>query len=220
MGSAPPRRDFTRFHWTPNLTQTRGWGPSSGMSVAAIAEDDRRERLAGRLAAVAAGDRAAFREVYAATSAKLFGVCLRMLRDRELAEDVLQDTYVTVWNKAAGFDRSRAGAMTWLMTIARNKSIDRLRAEASRPRGDGVEAAYEIPDAAPDASTLLEAGEEYARLHGCLGELDPKIAQAVRTAFFEGVTYEALAGREGAPVGTMKSWIRRGLIKLRGCLER
>lgn len=190
------------------------------MDAAPSAEDERRERLAGLLAATAQGDRAAFRELYAATSAKLYGVCLRMLRDRELAQDVLQETYVTVWNRAASYERTRASAMTWLVTVARNKAIDRLRAEASRPRGDGVEAALEVPDAAPDASALLETNQDYARLHGCLGELEPNIAGAVRTAFFEGVTYEALAGRLNTPVGTMKSWIRRGLIKLRGCLER
>jgi RNA polymerase sigma factor (sigma-70 family) len=186
----------------------------------AEAEKERRELLARRLEAVASGDRAAFRLLYGDTAPKLYGVCLRMLKDRETAEDVLQETYATVWAKAGSFDRARAGAMTWLVAVARNKCIDRIRAEGARPRGDGVEAALVLADEAPAADALISRGQDYQRLRRCLEELEPRQANAVRTAFFEGLTYEALAHRQGAPVGTMKSWIRRALIKLRGCLER
>jgi RNA polymerase sigma-70 factor (ECF subfamily) len=165
------------------------------------------------------GDRSAFRRVYDATSAKLFGVCLRILGDRQTAEDVLQDAYVTIWNKAATFDSGRASPITWLATIARNRSIDRLRSAAVRPAGRPLDEAAEIRDEAPTADALLERSEEAARLYGCLEEIEARTRVAIRTAFFEGETYEALAARFDVPLGTMKSWIRRGLQKLKGCLE-
>jgi RNA polymerase sigma-70 factor (ECF subfamily) len=136
------------------------------------------------MARIAAGEREALRQLYDATSAKLFGVCLRILSDREESEDVLQDVYVTIWRRADRFDSARASVMTWVSTIARNRAIDRSN-----------------------------------RLHHCLGELDDRTEQVIRTAFFEGVTYEALARRMDAPLGTVKSWIRRGLAKLKGCLQ-
>jgi len=161
--------------------------------------DATRSELAAALARVAAGDRTALRLVYQDTSAKLFGVCLRILNDRSEAEDVLQEVYVTVWRKAASFDPSRASPITWLVAIARNRAIDRLRASAI---------------------DMVLQGEQHARLKTCLGELEERHAEAIRWAFLDGVTYEQLAERMGVPLGTMKSWIRRGLLKLRACLER
>lgn len=178
-----------------------------------------REQLAEALVRAGQGDRSAFRRVYDATSAKLFGVCLRILGDRQTAEDVLQDAYVTIWNKASSFDSGRASPITWLATIARNRSIDRLRSAAVRPAGRPLDEAAEIRDETPTADALLEAGQEAQRLHGCLNELEDRARAAIRTAFFEGETYEALAARFEVPLGTMKSWIRRGLQKLKGCLE-
>lgn len=179
-----------------------------------------REELAEALAAAGRGDRAAFRRVYDATSAKLFGVALRILHDRQTAEDVLQDAYVIIWNKAAAYDPARASPITWLATITRNRAIDRLRSAASRPTGRPLDEAAEIHDDTPDAAAVLEARQEAGRLDACLGELEARTQVAIRTAFFEGETYETLAERAGAPLGTMKSWIRRGLQKLKGCLER
>jgi RNA polymerase sigma-70 factor (ECF subfamily) len=179
-----------------------------------------RNQLAAALARVAAGDRAALRIVYQDTSAKLFGVCLRILNDRSEAEDVLQDVYVTVWRKAGMFDPARASPITWLVAIARNRSIDRLRSGAASRRSEPVESAEDIRDDAPAALDLVVEAEEHARLKTCLGELEERQAQVIRSAFFEGVTYEQLAQRMSVPLGTMKSWIRRGLMKLRTCLER
>ena len=167
---------------------------------------------------VAAGDREALRPLYDATSAKLFGVCLRILSDREESEDVLQDVYVTIWRRADRFDAARASVMTWLSTIARNRAIDRLRARGPMAYADQVDD-LEIADGADSAETLLSAADDRNRLHGCLSELDERTEKVIRTAFFEGVTYEALARRMDAPLGTVKSWIRRGLAKLKGCLE-
>jgi RNA polymerase sigma factor (sigma-70 family) len=177
------------------------------------------EDLSALMSRVAAGDRAALRQLYEATSAKLFGVCLRILCDREEAEDVLQEVYVTVWRRADRFDASRAGVMTWVSTIARNRAIDRLRARGPLAHAGQVED-LQIPDGQASAEAILEAAGEAGRLHGCLSELDERTRAVIRTAFFEGLTYEALAQRMGTPLGTVKSWIRRGLARLKGCLER
>ena len=168
---------------------------------------------------IAAGDRGALRQLYEATSAKLFSVCLRILSNREEAEDVLQEVYVTVWRRADRFDASRASVMTWISTIARNRSIDKLRARGPMAYAEPVEE-LEIADDAKSAEAILEAAGEAGRLQNCLSELDDRTETVIRTAFFEGVTYDALARRMGAPLGTVKSWVRRGLAKLKGCLER
>jgi len=183
------------------------------------ARDQKRARLAHALALTAGGDADALREVYDLTSAKLFGVCLRILNDRQEAEDVLQEVYVTVWRRAASFDPARGSPVTWLATLARNRAIDRLR---SRGRGtsEPVEAAAHVPDPGPGALAMLEASEDRAQLIDCIGELEKRSADAIRQAFFGGYTYAQLAKRAGVPLGTMKSWVRRALMKLRECLER
>jgi RNA polymerase sigma-70 factor (ECF subfamily) len=178
-----------------------------------------RSQLAAALMRVAAGDRAALRLVYQDTSAKLFGVCLRILNDRSEAEDVLQEVFVTVWRRAATFDPRRASPITWLVAIARNRSIDRLRSSAMSRRTEPIEAAEAVRDSAPSAAERVELTQQHVRLAGCLEELEPRQAVAIRAAFLDGATYEELAARMAVPLGTMKSWIRRGLLKLRACLE-
>lgn len=188
--------------------------------MATVVEDIDRARLVAALRRVAQQDRAALEEVYKRTSAKLFGVCLRILSDRQEAEDVLQDIFITVWRRADTFDPAKASPITWLVSIARNRSIDRLRASAGPARRTApIEAADGVADEAPSALAKVEADAEHARLAACIDQLDPRHAGAVRTAFFEGLTYEALAQAAGVPLGTMKGWIRRSLISLRGCLE-
>ncbi len=178
-----------------------------------------RQALVAALSGVARGDQAALRRVYDQTSAKLFGVCLRILKDRTEAEDVLQDVYVTVWRRAGSFDPSRGvSPITWLATLARNRAIDRLRASKahlSRP----LEAAAEAPDQAPLADATLEKDQTQSRLSHCLDQLEPDHAGYVRSAFFGGHTYQTLAEAAAVPLGTMKSWIRRSLLRLRGCLD-
>ncbi|HZN29264.1 MAG TPA: sigma-70 family RNA polymerase sigma factor [Xanthobacteraceae bacterium] len=181
--------------------------------------DASRRQLAAALARVAGGDRRALRIVYQDTSAKLFGVCLRILNDRGEAEDVLQEVYVTVWRKAATFDPTRASPITWLVAIARNRAIDRLRVTAVSRRMEPIEAADAVSDPAPVALERVELTQQHARLAGCLEELEPRHSAAIRAAFLDGITYEELAERMRVPLGTMKSWIRRGLLKLRACLE-
>jgi RNA polymerase sigma-70 factor (ECF subfamily) len=181
--------------------------------------DATRSQLAAALARVAAGERAALRLVYQDTSAKLFGVCLRILNDRGEAEDVLQDVFVTVWRKAGSFDPTRASPITWLVAIARNRAIDKLRSSAMSRRVQPIESAEDVRDDAPAALELVVAAEQRVRLATCLGELEERHSAAIRAAFLDGVTYEQLAERMKVPLGTMKSWIRRGLLKLRTCLE-
>lgn len=170
------------------------------------------------LSRVAGGDRDAFEAVYRASASRLLGICLRVLRDREEAEDALQEVYVRVWRKAGQFDAARAGAATWLATIARNTAIDRLRArpQVQLAPVDLVEA---MPD---DADTPVEASaraDDRARLDACFETLEPRRRRLIRAAFFDGSTYEELARRAGSPLGSVKSWIRRGLLQLRVCLE-
>lgn len=170
---------------------------------------------------MAAEDARALAELYEATSAKLMGVCVRILNDRAESEDVLQDVYMTVWRRAGAFDPARGvSPITWLAVIARNRAIDRLRAR--RPLGEAQpeSAAFALADPAPLPDQHLAASQEARRLDDCLAELEARAADAIRIAFFEGVAYEALANRLGQPVGTVKSWIRRGLQRLKGCLER
>jgi RNA polymerase sigma factor (sigma-70 family) len=179
-----------------------------------------RALLAAALTRIPAGDRAALQTVYRLTSAKLFGVVLRILGERSEAEDVLQEVYVTVWRKAADFDAARASPMTWMIAIARNRAIDRLRATRQSRRMEPIEAVVDFADDAPAADSTLESAQERARLHECLGGLATHERNALRAAFFDGNTYEELAVRMKVPLGTMKSWIRRAMIKLRACLER
>lgn len=174
--------------------------------------------LAQLMPRIAEGDRAALRELYDATSAKLFAVCLRILCDREESEDVLQDVYVTIWRRADRFDPARASVAAWIATIARNRAIDRLRARGPLARAEPIEA-LEIADDQPGADARLVMADDTAQLERCLAELDDRTRTVIRTAFFEGVTYEALAQRMETPLGTVKSWIRRGLARLKGCLE-
>jgi RNA polymerase sigma factor (sigma-70 family) len=177
--------------------------------------DATRSQLAAALVRVAGGDRAALRTIYQDTSAKLFGVCLRILNDRGEAEDV----YVTVWRKAATFDPGRASPITWMVAIARNRAIDRLRATAVSRRMEPIEAADAVSDPSPVAVERVELAQQQQRLAGCLKELEARHSAAIRAAFLDGATYEELAARMKVPLGTMKSWIRRGLLKLRACLE-
>jgi RNA polymerase sigma-70 factor, ECF subfamily len=181
--------------------------------------DTRRRQLAAAINRVAAGDQAALRLVYSETSAKLFGVCLRILGERSEAEDVLQEVYLTVWRKAASFEESVASPITWLVAIARNRTIDRLRASGASRATLPIEAAADVPDASLSAVERLEVDEDQARLRDCLHELEERQSAAIRAAFLDGFTYDELAERARVPLGTMKSWIRRGLLKLRACLE-
>ncbi len=180
--------------------------------------DVARARLVEALVATGAEDRAAFSTLYKLTSAKLFGVCLRICGDRGAAEDVLSEVYLTIWRRAGAFEPGRASPISWLATIARNRAID-WRRSAGRKTMVMLDDAPDVPDPDPSAEENLIQGDEDRRLHLCLDELEDKQRGAIRTAFFGGLTYAELAERDGVPLGTMKSWVRRGLIRLKDCLS-
>ena len=174
---------------------------------------------------VAGQDRAAFRTLYAQTSAKLMGVLLRILGTRSEAEDALQEVFTRVWLRAGRFDATKGRGMTWLIAIARNHAIDRLRAR--QPEGDRVSARTTddpdpieaIRDTAPTAETRLIASGEARRIADCFALLEPDRADAVRGAYLNGLSYLDLAARYGVPLNTMRTWLRRSLLKLRECLD-
>lgn len=174
--------------------------------------------LAVALQRTASGDRAAFEEVYRRTSLKLFGVCLRILPVRQEAEEALQEAYISVWRRAGSFDPARGTAMTWLITLTRNRAVDRLRA-SGRFAAVPIELAGEVADPSPTSEDALVMNEGDQRLAYCLGTLETGDAGLIRTAFFDGSTYAELATRTSTPLGTIKSRIRRALLKLRDCLR-
>jgi RNA polymerase sigma-70 factor (ECF subfamily) len=168
---------------------------------------------------VAARDRAAFSALYSATSAKLYGVILRILRRRDVADEVLQEVYVQVWERAALYDESKASPITWMATMARNRALDEVRRKRPTPVGDARELLDGVSDE-DDPLEQLEQSERLGRLRQCLERLDEERRQVVLLAYREGLSREALAERFACPAGTVKSWLRRSLLQLRDCLER
>jgi len=163
-------------------------------------------------------DRAAFNQLYDRVSAKLFGVCLRVLKDPEDAEEALQEVFVKIWTRADRFAVSELSPMSWLVAIARNQAIDRLRARA-KPSGN-PDAVSDLPDPAPGPEDRLIAEARKTAIQRCLDELEDDRAAAVRGAYINGDSYAELAKRHDVPLNTMRTWLRRGLQKLRECLER
>lgn len=169
------------------------------------------------LASVALHDRAAFDTLYQHTSAKLFGVVLRLLKNRAEAEDALQEIYIKIWQRADRYAVSHASAMSWLIAIARNHAIDRLRAR--RAVHEELDEAKAIADDTPDPEALAEAAGERNRIEICMQRLEDRVANAVRGAYLDGYSYQELADRHAVPLNTMRTWLRRSLLKLRKCLE-
>lgn len=167
---------------------------------------------------VALGDRAALAVLYDATSRKLFGVCLRVLKNRSEAEDALQDVYLRIWAKADRYAVTGHSPMTWLITVARNLSIDRLRArKAAHINLDSI---GELVEKRPGPEAASIAASEQRRISACFEELPPDRADAVRAAYLDGATYQALAQRFDVPLNTMRTWLRRSLLSLKECLSR
>lgn len=163
-------------------------------------------------------DRAAFDLLYRQTSAKLFGVCLRVLNDRGDAEEALQEVFVKIWTKADHFAVSDLSPISWLVAIARNHAIDRIRAR--RQSSVDIDAARDIADPTLGPEAAMVASAENVRILHCLDELEHGRAAAVRGAYLTGESYAELAQRHGVPLNTMRTWLRRSLMKLRECLER
>jgi RNA polymerase sigma-70 factor (ECF subfamily) len=180
------------------------------------------EDLAEALARVALRDRAAFEFVYRSTSAHLLGLAFRMLGRRERAEEVLQESFMNVWHNAGGFDASIATPMTWLINIVRNRCIDALRSGKAERSSTGAlddEAMQVAGDDALQPQRLLDESLARRHLDGCMAALGAAQRQALALAYYRGMVHTEIAQALGAPLGTVKAWVRRGLDKLRLCLE-
>lgn len=176
------------------------------------------EEIEALMARVALGDRAAFQSLYATTSAKLFGICLRVLSSRAEAEDALQEVFVKIWRNAGRYRVNGLSPMTWLITVARNHAIDRVRAR--RAENADLDVVNQMPDDSPGPETSAIQSSERARLIDCLEELPDGRAKAVRLAYLQGETYADLAAHFDVPLNTMRTWLRRSLLTLRECLSR
>ncbi|MBN8911367.1 MAG: sigma-70 family RNA polymerase sigma factor [Rhizobiales bacterium] len=180
--------------------------------------DSSRQKLDVLLAGVARGDEAAFAALYQATSPKLYAVALRILRSKEAAEDVVQDCYFKIWERARDFDPKIAAPVTWMAAIVRNRALDEVRKWAGRPKADVSELEQlESDDEHP--VEILGRREDVERLRRCLEGLEPDKRQMVRLAYLDGMSREALAQRFDRPEGTIKTWLHRSLAQLKGCLE-
>ena len=184
-----------------------------------MTSDKTRDQISDLILRIALRDRIAFDRLYVATSAKLFGTCLRVLKDRTEAEEVVQEAYIRIWLKADRFSVTGQSPMSWLIAIARHLAIDRLRARREGHKGMD-DAALDIRDPAPGPEArAVEAGER-RQLDSCLDELETGRADAVRSAYLEGDSYADLAARHGVPLNTMRTWLRRSLMRLKECLQR
>lgn len=168
------------------------------------------------IARVALGDRTAFSELYDATSAKLLGTALRVLKDKASAEDVLQETFMKVWRYADRYASNGMSPMTWLITIARNTAIDRLRAR--KDDGDIADVMDTMAASGPTPEQSAIASSDASRITACLSKLDDDKRVAVRGAYLEGLSYADLAAQFDVPLNTMRTWLRRSLISLRECM--
>jgi RNA polymerase sigma-70 factor (ECF subfamily) len=173
--------------------------------------------LSDLLARVARQDRQAFEQLYSATSAKLFGIVLRILVRRDLAEEILQDVYVKIWQRAGDFDRTRASPITWMATIARNRALDLVR-RATPVSIDDAPEALDVPSDERGALDTVMLGEDVKRLMACLEQLEPDRREIVMLAYRDGLSRDAIASRFDKPVATIKTWLHRSLGALKRCL--
>lgn len=200
----------------------------SAAGIASEKVEPGRDLLAEMIAASARGDERAFRRLYRATSDALFGLALRMLERRDWAEEVLQESFVSVWRHAAHYDSSKGAAMTWLIRIVRNQALDwihpsrpdgyeRVHASTVDLLGDDILDGMGNPGAAEGAD-LVEYSRRAERVAACLATLDARQRQSLVLVFFHGLSHSDLARHLQQPLGTVKAWVRRGLARLAACL--
>jgi RNA polymerase sigma-70 factor (ECF subfamily) len=181
-------------------------------------ETRRNARLDALLRKVAAGDTAAFEELYDETVATVYGLAVRVLRDPAQAEEIAQEVLVEVWRKADRYDPARGGAMGWIMTLTQRRAVDRVRSEQAAAERDD-RAARREPSAAPDGVAELVLDRlDHQRLRGCLDHLTVPQRQSITLAYYDGYTYREVAERIGIPLSTVKARMRDGMIRLRDCL--
>jgi RNA polymerase sigma-70 factor (ECF subfamily) len=179
------------------------------------------EQLARLLSATAGGDQRAFRELYEAASPHLYGLLVRMLKRRDWAEEALQDCFLKIWQKAETYAVAKGAPLTWLMTVARYRALDLLRVkrpEVEMPEEEDAPPMAFADDTAADPLDRAVESEGLGRLDECMKGLQEEQRDAVLLSYYEGYTHQELAQRLQAPLGTVKSWVRRGLARLRECL--
>lgn len=175
--------------------------------------------LESLLAATAGGDRTAFAELYQLTHRRLYGIAMTLIRQPEAAEDILQDTYLAIWRTAGQYRAGRAPALVWLMAIARHRAIEYLRQRRRRALETWAKPLAEEALQTPDPQALQPMDPIAHAIQECLQRLPSEQARVIGLAFFHGFSHEELAVRLQTPLGTVKSWVRRGLLQLKGCLE-
>ncbi|MGY2291785.1 sigma-70 family RNA polymerase sigma factor [Pseudomonas sp. SDO528_S397] len=188
--------------------------PSARRSPISAVDTD---QLRHWLARCALGDRQAFEALYRAVSPRLHGVALRFMSRQDLAEDVLQESFVRIWYNAARYEPHLSAPMTWMTNITRNLAIDQLRKHREQPLEDGQQDA--LVDESPGAHEQLDRAREAGALNRCLESLEGMQRRSITLAYFQGLSGSELARHLAAPLGSVKSWVRRGLERLRRCLE-
>ncbi len=197
--------------------------PSTQVNPPTHVNPPTKEQLAALLSRCALQDQRAFGALYEASSAKLFGVAVRITRRRDWAEEVLQESFVKIWHHAGSYNSGKSAPMTWMTAIVRNRSLDWLR----RPQelrtlrtGEEQEALLSaIPEEGPGPEDLASLAAQARMLHECMEHLSDDQKRSITLAFFHGLSHGELADKMGKPLGTVKTWIRRGLDKLKGCLD-
>ncbi|WDR38776.1 sigma-70 family RNA polymerase sigma factor [Pseudomonas serboccidentalis] len=183
-------------------------------TVISTADTDQLRQL---LAQCSLGDRRAFEILYRSVGPRLHGVALRFMGRADLAEEVLQESFVRIWNNASRYEAHLSAPLTWMITITRHQAIDQLRKHRDRPLTEVEQDA--LADEGPSALELLNSSREASALHRCLDTLDGQQRQSITVAYFQGLSCAELADHLAAPLGSVKSWIRRGMERLRRCLE-
>jgi RNA polymerase sigma-70 factor, ECF subfamily len=181
---------------------------------------DRPTELAALLSRTALGDRSAFERLYRLAAPNLYAQLTRMLKRAGWADEVLQEVFVKVWQNAGNYLSERSAPMTWMTSIARNAALDRLDRRDSGEVELSGEDAEAIFDPAPGPLELSVAKADAHRIHHCLGELSPQLRQSISLAFFQGCSHSEVAANLQQPLGTVKTWIRRGLSLLKECVSR
>lgn len=187
------------------------------------ASAERNARLCALLSRVALADQASFSELYRQTGAHLYGIAVRIVRDTAIAEEVLQEAFINVWHHAGSYDSAKSQPVTWLTSIVRNRSLDLLRRReidtVALSTGDDESPTYDPPSEGPTPIEMLLAGADAHSIRECVDALEGGAKQAIALAFFHGLSHGELAAHMSEPLGTVKSWVRRGLERIRRCLD-
>ncbi|VVO02603.1 RNA polymerase sigma factor [Pseudomonas fluorescens] len=213
MNGTTARRELTS---ACNRHRTQSSAATSIARRTVISTDDA-DQLRQLLAQCSLGDRRAFETLYHRAAPRLHGVALRFMGRRDLAEDVLQESFVRIWNNASRYQPQLSAPLTWMINITRNQAVDQLRKHRERPLNELEEQA--LVDEGPSAHDLLSRAREASALNRCLEHLEGMQRQSITIAYFQGLSCAELAEQLAAPLGSVKSWIRRGMERLRRCLE-